>query len=147
MKHLMVPVSSLFSIIATCITLLYSLPSAVAQVPIPGLIAAYSFNEGSGTVVLDSSGNSNTGVISGASWINQGRFGKALSFDGVNDLVTINDTPSLHLTTGMTIEAWIYPTTSSGVRDVLMKEGANVDIYNLYARNWRGRPEVNVYIG
>ena len=147
MKYLTIPVSILFLIIAPCITLLYNLPSTIAQVPTPGLIAAYSFNEGSGTAVLDSSGNSNTGVISGASWINQGRFGKALSFDGVNDWVTINDAPSLDLTTGMTLEAWIYPTTSSGVRDVLIKEGASVDIYNLYARNGRGRSESNIYIG
>src|SRR5882724_7114332 len=119
----------------------------VAQVPTPGLVAAYSFNEGSGGTALDSSGNSNTGVLSGISWTNQGRFGKALSFDGVNDWVAIADAPSLDLTTGMTVEAWVYPTTSSGVRDVLIKEGASVDIYNLYARNGRGRAEINVYIG
>jgi len=118
----------------------------VAQVPTPGLVAAYSFNEGSGGTALDSSGNSNTGVLSGISWTNQGRFGKALSFDGVNDWVTIADAPSLDLTTGMTVEAWVYPTTSSGVRDVLIKEGASVDIYNLYSRNGRGRAEINVYI-
>ena len=33
------------------------------------------------------------------------------------------------------------------MRDILIKEGANVDIYNLYARNWRGRPEANVLVG
>jgi hypothetical protein len=43
--------------------------------------------------------------------------------------------------------AWVFPTATSGVRDVLVKEGAGVDIYNLYARNWRGRPEANVLVG
>jgi len=36
----------------------------------------------------------------------------ALTFDGVNDRVTIPDAADLDLTTGMTLEAWVYPTTS-----------------------------------
>jgi hypothetical protein len=62
--------------------------------------------------VVDASGKGNTGAISGATWITQGRFGKALSFDGVNDWVTINDAASLDLTTSMTLEAWVYPTVN-----------------------------------
>jgi len=112
-----------------------------------GLVAAYGFNEASGTTVVDSSGSGNHGTISGATRTTSGRFGKALVFDGVNDWVTVADASSLDLTTGMTLEAWIYPTTTSGVRDVLIKEGASVDIYNLYARNGRARPESNVYVG
>jgi hypothetical protein len=61
--------------------------------------------------------------------------------------VTIPDAASLDLTTGMTLEAWVFPTTTTGVRDILVKEGSNVDIFNLYARNWRGRPEANVFMG
>ena len=33
-----------------------------------GLVAAYGFNEGSGTTVTDSSGSNNTGTITGATW-------------------------------------------------------------------------------
>ena len=33
-----------------------------------GLVAAYSFDEGTGTIVNDTSGNGNTGTISGATW-------------------------------------------------------------------------------
>ena len=33
------------------------------------------------------------------------------------------------------------------MRDILIKEGTNVDIYNLYARNGQGRPESNVLVG
>ena len=39
----------------------------------------------------DQSGSGNGASISGASWTASGRFGNALSFDGVNDLVTIAD--------------------------------------------------------
>ena len=112
-----------------------------------GLVAAYSFNAGSGTTVADTSGNGRTGAISGASWSTQGRFGNALSFDGINDWVTVADAPGLDLTTGMTLEAWVFPTTNNGIRDIMIKEGSNVDIYNLYARNWRGRPESNAFVG
>ena len=55
-----------------------------------GLVAAYSFNAGSGTSVADASGNGHTGTISGATWSTQGKFGNALSFNGVNDWVTVN---------------------------------------------------------
>jgi hypothetical protein len=110
-------------------------------------VAAYGFEEGSGTSVSDVSGNGHAGTISGASRTAQGRFGAALSFNGSSNLVTVGASPLLNLTTGMTLEAWIYPTAASGTRDVLIKEGAGVDIYNLYARNWRGLPESNVFVG
>jgi PKD repeat protein len=118
--------------------------SLTVSMPGNNLVAAFSFDEGDGTTVADVSGNTNNGTISGATWTSQGKYGKTLSFDGVNDWVTVADTPALDLTTGMTFEAWIYPTTTTGVRDILIKAGANVDIYNLYARNWLGLPEANV---
>lgn len=40
----------------------------------------------------------------------------ALSFDGLNDFVSIADNASLDLTTGISIEAWIYINTSVGKR-------------------------------
>jgi glucose/arabinose dehydrogenase len=111
------------------------------------LVAAYGFNEGSGTTLGDSSGNNLIGTISGAAWSTAGRFGGALSFDGVNDWVTVADNNLLDLSAGMTFMAWVNLDVASGIRDVLIKEGAGVDIYNLYARNWRGLPESNVLIG
>ncbi|MGH8470457.1 MAG: PKD domain-containing protein, partial [Gammaproteobacteria bacterium] len=75
-----------------------------------GLVGAYNFEEASGTTVVDASGQGNTGTISGATRITQGRFGKAFSFDGVDDRVTVNDAPSLDPITGLTLEAWVYPT-------------------------------------
>jgi len=97
--------------------------TAPAPSPSPsGLVAAYTFDEGTGTTVGDASGNGNVGTISGATWTTQGRFGKALVFDGTGARVTIADSPSLRLTTGMTLEAWVKPSTvSSGWRDVIYK--------------------------
>jgi len=89
-------------------------------------VAAYGFNEGSGTVVTDVSGNGNNGTISGATWTASGKYGTALSFNGTNALVTINNAASLQLTSGMTLEAWVYPTTVSNKwRDVIYKGNNN----------------------
>ncbi|HZY89578.1 MAG TPA: hypothetical protein VFE78_32450, partial [Gemmataceae bacterium] len=76
-----------------------------------GLVAAYNFNEGSGTVLHDVSGNGNNGAITNATWSSAGKYGGALSFNGSTSLVTVADSVSLHLTKGMTLEAWIDPTS------------------------------------
>ena len=78
-------------------------------VTFPGLVAAYSFDEGSGTTVFDASGNGNNGTIGGATWTTSGKYGNALVFDGVSALVTINNSASLQLSTAMTLEAWVNP--------------------------------------
>src|SRR5205809_7484632 len=107
----------------------------------PGLVAAYSFNEGSGTTVADVSGNNNTGTLSGATWTTAGRYGNALVFNGTNASVTVPNAASLGLAPGMTLEAWVYPTaTPTGWRAVIDK---NVDGYYLMASSDQGnRPAV-----
>ena len=72
-----------------------------------GLVAAYSFDEGTGTAVLDQSGNNLTGTIVGATWTTSGRYGNALSFNGVSSYVDLGNPVALHLTGSMTLEAWI----------------------------------------
>ena len=95
------------------------------------LVAAYGFDEGSGTGLADLSGHGNAGTASGTTWSTAGKYGDALSFDGISSLVTIADSASLDLTTGMTLEAWVKPTTvSSAWRDVIYK---GTDVYYLEA--------------
>src|SRR3954471_18390126 len=86
-------------------TILYPL-SVAAQT---GPVAAYGFNEGTGGTVSDSSGNGNSGTITGATWTPSGKFGSALTFNGTSNLVTIADNASSSLGTAMTLEAWIKP--------------------------------------
>ena len=84
--------------------------------------AAYSFNEGVGVGVADSSGNGNSGAIGSAGWAAQGRYGGALSFNGLDARVTVADAPSLRFSTGMTLEAWVSPSVvSASDRDVVFK--------------------------
>lgn len=110
-----------------------SVTVAVSNVAPSSLVAAYGFNEGSGTTAADNSGNSLQGTLTNASWTAAGRFGNALSFNGTNAWVTIVDNSLLHLTTGMTLEAWVNPTTLSGWRSVLLKERTGALSYSLYA--------------
>jgi glucose/arabinose dehydrogenase/PKD repeat protein len=115
--------------------------------PQTGLVAAYGFNEASGTAVTDASGTGNAGVIGGAARTPDGRAGGALSFDGANDWVTVADSASLDLTTGMTLEAWVYPTALSGSwRTVLLKEQQTTGLaYALYAAEDVARPSVHAF--
>src|SRR6478672_884223 len=73
-----------------------------------GLVAAYSFDSNS-TSVLDASGNGNNGAATNATWVAGGTYGGAWSFDGATSLVSVPDSLSLHMTGGYTVEAWVDP--------------------------------------
>ena len=87
--------------------LLPLLLSGVAWAGEPGLVAHYTFEEGSGDLLRDHSGNDNHGQIQGARWVRNGA-GWALEFDGVDDHVDCGAGPSLDLRDALTLEAWIY---------------------------------------
>jgi hypothetical protein len=111
-----------------------------------GLVAAYGFSEPMGTTVNDASGRNNTGTIAGAARTIEGKFGTALSFDGIDDWVSVNDSASLDLTSGMTIEAWVKPTALTGWRSVIMKESSNGLSYAIYANDNDPKPAAYVRI-
>ena len=91
-----------------------------------GLVAAYAFDEGSGTTVTDLSGNGNNGTVANTTWAATGKYGKALNFNGTSALVTVPNAASLQLSTAMTLEAWVNPSTvSSAWRDVIYKGDDN----------------------
>ena len=75
--------------------------------PPVGLVAAYNFNEGSGTTVTDASGNGITGNIIGATWTTGGRNGNALSFNGSSSYVDLGNPALLQITGSMTWSAWV----------------------------------------
>jgi sulfur relay (sulfurtransferase) complex TusBCD TusD component (DsrE family) len=104
--------------------------NSVPNPPVGGLVAAYGFDEGAGATVSDASGSGNTGSINAATWITTGRFGNALAFNGSSSAVVVNDSASLDLTTGMTLEAWVYPTGLANWHDIIYKGD---DLYYLEA--------------
>ena len=101
-----------------------------------GLVASYGFDETSGSTVTDASASGNTGTLgSGVTRSTAGRFGGALSFNG-SSTVNIPDAPSLRLTTTMTLEAWVNPSSvTSEWRDVVYKADDN---YYLMATSANG---------
>jgi hypothetical protein len=102
-----------------------------------GLVGAYGFNAGSGTVVTDASGKGNAGAIRGATWTTAGRFGGGMRFDHEGEVVRVPASASLDLSGPMTLSAWIRPSESqSGWRTILHRQ---TDAYFLTAGGGRGR--------
>jgi hypothetical protein len=123
----------------------------VSNLPPPspgGLVAAYSFNAGSGQTAADASGTGNTGTIVNATWGAAGRYGAALSFAGTGS-VTVADAPSLDLARGMTLEAWVRPSATQGSawRTVLLKERSAGLCYSLYANSTSKKPQAVINTG
>ncbi len=119
-----------------------------------GLVAAYGFNENSGTVVNDNSGNGNNGTLTnGPSWSASGKYGSAISFDGTNDYINVSDANSLDLTNRMTVEAWVYATNLTGYKTAICKENGSSNLaYALSPNNSTSgssnqRPNTRIRIG
>ena len=93
---------------------------------------ALAFNENSGATVADTSGGNHSGSTLNTTWTS-GKYGAALTFNGTNSWVTVNSAAALNLVTAQTLEAWVYPTTISGWRSVMMKEPNG--LYYLEASN------------
>src|SRR5581483_1181417 len=86
--------------------------NVVTAAPISALAGAWGFNEGTGLIAGDQSGNGNNGSLVNAAWTSAGRYGGALSLNGTNAYVDMGTPPSLTTTGSMTWEAWVYPTTT-----------------------------------
>src|SRR3954463_8230769 len=71
----------------------------------PGLVAAYSFDENSGSTLGDQSGNGHDGTVVGASWT-PGKYGSALNFNGTSSRVDLPQLGTFYKT-GFTLEAWV----------------------------------------
>ena len=101
---------------------------------------------GRGRPSTDASGNGNNGTIANATWAASGKYGKALQFNGTNALVTIPDSASLHLSSAMTLEAWVNPSTvNANWRDVIYKGNDN---YYLEATSSNAsRPDAGMIAG
>jgi hypothetical protein len=84
-------------------------PKYTAVRQIPGLVAHWSFDEGSGTTAGDDSGNGLHAKIVGAEWT-QGRFGKALYFNrDRKSHVDLGDSPRFNLAEAeaFTFACWV----------------------------------------
>jgi len=111
--------------------------------PPPGeLVLHFNFNSVSGTSVGDLSGKGNNGVLEGGMSCTEtgvGTSGNACEFDGVDDIIRVADSPTLRVTTGATVMAWIktdrfnHPDSGSLWQGIMAK-GNVPRSYSLYTR-------------
>ena len=84
------------------------------------LVGYWPFDEGKGSP-KDTSGNNNHGKIEGEpNWVD-GKFGKALEFDGKDDHIVVKDHPTLDFTKNLTIMAWFMPKAVMTKRRMMSK--------------------------
>jgi len=96
--------------------------------------ATYPFSEGAGLATADTSGNANNGtLVNGPLWTTGGKYGNAISFDGVNDYVSAPDSSTLDLGATGTIEAWVKFDTLNRWHGIMAKGNANNDAVHNYA--------------
>ncbi len=73
----------------------------------PGPIAYWKFDEGSGDIAYDSSGNGHDATLHGDPDYGPGRFNSALSLDGHGDYADLHTDPSPFYVNELTLCAWI----------------------------------------
>jgi hypothetical protein len=94
-------------------------------IPRVGLVAYYKFEEGDGTVVVDSGGYGLNGEIMGSvDWVD-GYVGGGLAFNGVDTYVNCGDQPEFNIENEITLMAWVYPydLTDGGQHDPWISKG------------------------
>ncbi|HEU4333782.1 MAG TPA: LamG-like jellyroll fold domain-containing protein, partial [Candidatus Eisenbacteria bacterium] len=116
--------------------------------------AHWRFDDGTGTIALDSSGGGSAGtLVNGPVWTT-GRIGGALSFDGVNDVVVVNDpgsTSALDLRADFTMGAWVrfvsLPATGGASFPRILQKSASASTagsYYLAARTDSPAPRLSL---
>ena len=95
-------------------TIFLVVPSVGKAIPGDDSLKLYlPFEEGTGKVAKDKSGNGNDGTLEGGTkWID-GKYGKAISLNGKDSGVTVPDSDSLDTPDEITVEAWIYPLSTN----------------------------------
>lgn len=103
-----------------------------------GLVGYWAMNEATGTVAMDSSGNGNSGTISGATW-GTGKRGQSLNFDGSDDYMSISDANALDLSTQGTLSIWAKSDRS------MPSDDTNYYYRNFISKSYGGSTATVVY--
>lgn len=99
--------------------------------PESGLVGWWEFEEGSGSIAGDSSGNGNDGTIYGATWAT-GQIGGALDFNGVSDYVNCGNDSSLKPPLPITISAWVRLSGSGKTQYIVVSDNQASDYYGVW---------------
>ncbi len=119
----------------------------VANSSLTGAVALYAFEETGGvTTVTDGSGNANTGSIAGATRV-LGKYGNGLFFNGANAMVSVPNSSSLNVTTGLTLMAWLNPSSLGAWKTAIMKEMPGDENWALYSSDSADHPRTGLRAG
>ncbi len=112
------------------ISLVLVLSIALTSTTKAELVGWWRFDEGSGTIANDSSGNGNDGTFNGdPQWV-VGYFGGALEFDGSDDWLDCGNDPSLDLTT-WTITFWLKVNENKNYNGFIIKGNDAAENYEV----------------
>ncbi len=104
-----------------------STPPCSAAIDPKTIAGMWLFDEGKGGIAGDSSKNGNDGAIFGPEWVDDGKIGAALKFDGVDDYVDCGNDPSLDLTDHITFTAWMkHPPGTEGYTIIRNDQGDGI---------------------
>ena len=105
-------------------------------------VAAYSFDEGTGSVAHDDTGNDHDGALSGPVWTGAGKHAGALQFASGEDCVSVPNSSELQLTEEFTLEAWVRSEDDEQTGPVFFKKTEWFAAYGLYVGfSQDGKPE------
>ena len=112
-----------FAHLLCCVCVLAFIMTGVTHAVDPNLVAWWTFDEGSGTLAKDSSGNGNDASFQVApQWVSAGKLGGALSFDGVAAYLAAPDSESLDINGDqLSLAAWINGNDWAAANHVIRK--------------------------
>ena len=109
-----------------------SMRMGFAEVPY-GLVGHWRMDETSGTTVTDASANSNNGTMQGsmsaASDSAVGAVKTSLSFDGVDDRISVADNAALEMTDDFSVSFWVKQDVNTGAKQKVMMKRHTVEPY------------------
>ena len=105
----------------------------------PSLMLYFSFDELNGTQAIDHSRHQNHGTLVGNPMLAEGKFGKALEFNGESDWVEVPHHDSLTVDQNVTVMAWIHTPRHHGPKGQLWQgiiaKGNNPRSYSFYTED------------
>jgi len=104
-----------------------------------GLAGYWKFDEDSGSVAADSSGNGNVGTVyGGASFSSIGKNGHALTTDGASGYIDAGNASGLNPTTALTVSAWVKFDDANRKSTIVSKWGRSTNSHFswLLFANW-----------
>jgi hypothetical protein len=115
------------------VTIAYT--AAPSPIPTNGLLMWLKFDETSGTIAADSSGNGRDGVLlNGTSWSADGKYGGSASFDGVDDSIVLAN-GNLYLTGDFSIGVWVKLAPGIDGSDAIVGQtGQDINFYDAKVR-------------